>query len=123
MSENEYENVYIIPANFTDSGRVLNGLFETRNVVEAVIVALVLGFPIVKLLSFSLMVKVIMCVLLVLPVVVFALIGIDGDSLSQYILRLIRHKNEKKKIHLKRICYHYGLTEGENNSGKKNSKK
>ena len=36
MEEKEYSNVYAIPANYTDSGKLLGGMVETRNAVEAV---------------------------------------------------------------------------------------
>ena len=37
MEEKEYSNVYAIPANYTDSGKLFGGMVETRNAVEAVI--------------------------------------------------------------------------------------
>lgn len=36
MEEKEYSNVYAIPANYTDSGKLLGGMVEPRNAVEAV---------------------------------------------------------------------------------------
>ena len=36
MEEKEYSNVYAIPANYTDSGKLLGGMVETRNAIEAV---------------------------------------------------------------------------------------
>ena len=34
--DREFSNVYTIPPNYTDSGKLLGGLLETRNTVEAV---------------------------------------------------------------------------------------
>ena len=36
MDEKEYSNIYAIPANYTDSGKLLGGMIETRNAVETV---------------------------------------------------------------------------------------
>ena len=33
MEEKEYSNVYAIPANYTDSGKLFGGMVETRNAV------------------------------------------------------------------------------------------
>ncbi len=38
-------NEYIIPENFIDEGRCFRGLFKTRNFIEGLIVALILGSP------------------------------------------------------------------------------
>ena len=33
MEEKEFSNVYAIPANYTDSGKLLGGMVETRNAI------------------------------------------------------------------------------------------
>ena len=45
MEEREYRNVYVIPANYTDSGKLLGGMVETRNAVEAGALVLLVGYP------------------------------------------------------------------------------
>ena len=45
MDEREYNNVYAIPANYTDSGKLLGGMIDTRNAIETVILVLALGYP------------------------------------------------------------------------------
>lgn len=39
MDDREYSNVYAIPANYTDSGKLFGGMVDTRNAVEAVLLA------------------------------------------------------------------------------------
>ena len=34
MEEHEHGNVYAIPANYTDSGKILGGMLEPRNAIE-----------------------------------------------------------------------------------------
>ena len=36
MDDREFSNVYTIPPNYTDSGKLLGGMLETRNTIEAV---------------------------------------------------------------------------------------
>ena len=33
--DREYSNIYTIPPNYTDSGKLMGGMLETRNTVEA----------------------------------------------------------------------------------------
>ena len=33
MSDKEYDTVFAIPANYTDSGKILGGMLEPRNAV------------------------------------------------------------------------------------------
>ena len=37
MEDKEYSNVYAIPANYTDSGKLFGGMVDTRNAFEAVL--------------------------------------------------------------------------------------
>jgi hypothetical protein len=45
MDDREYNNVYAIPANYTDSGKLLGGMIDTRNAVETAILLLAVGYP------------------------------------------------------------------------------
>ena len=45
LDEREHNNVYAIPANYTDSGKLLGGMIDTRNAIETVILVLALGYP------------------------------------------------------------------------------
>ena len=37
MENKEYDNSYVIPANYTDSGKILGGILSLRNLIEAVV--------------------------------------------------------------------------------------
>lgn len=95
----EIQNIYYIPANFGESGRVLNGMFATRNAIEAGIFALVVGYPVLQL-NIQLMTKLIVLLIAVAPVAFLALIGVDGDSLSQYVIRLWKYRKQRRALHL-----------------------
>jgi len=90
------EDIYHIPANYTDAGRLL-GLFEIRNAIEAVI----LGIPMLLLglaLPFSLTAKIIVTLALFVPAAGFALIGLGDDCLSRYIQAWWRWRKKKRII-------------------------
>jgi hypothetical protein len=86
--------IYRIPANYTDAGRVF-GLFELRNVVEAVTLGIPLLFFCAYFLPFALTAKIVVTMILFVPAAGFALIGINGDSLTRYLKA--RHVWKKRR--------------------------
>ena len=76
--------VYHIPSNFTDASRVF-GLFEMRNVIETVLLAVPILYLCIALLPLSLTPKIIVTVIVVILVGGFALTGIRDDSLTRWI--------------------------------------
>ena len=73
--------IYHIPTNFTDAGRVM-GLFELRNLVETVI----LTVPVLYLcIAFALTTKIIVTLTVVVPLGGFGLIGINDDSMTRWL--------------------------------------
>lgn len=47
--EKEYNNIYAIPANYTDSGKILGGMLELRNAVETVLMLSIITLLIITL--------------------------------------------------------------------------
>lgn len=76
--------VYHIPNNFPDAGRVM-GLFELRNLVEAVLLAVPALYLCITLLPFTLTPKLIITMAAVVPLAGFGLIGISDDSLTRWL--------------------------------------
>lgn len=76
--------VYHIPNNFTDAGRVM-GAFELRNLVEAVLLAVPTLYLCIVLLPFSLTPKIVITLSVVVPLAGFGLIGINDDSLTRWL--------------------------------------
>ena len=112
------EDIYYIPVNFTDAGRVL-GLFELRNCIEAAVLAaptVGLCTLIANLTPFSMTVKLIISLCLLVPVCGFALAGIRDEPLSRFLITYLRWrknrrialnkggiiKYERKRTHLRR---------------------
>ena len=77
----EERDVYVIPPNFIEGGTLMGGMFKTRNVIEAGILGVLTALPVVQL-NVSLTTIIIILCLTTLPVVLVALIGIGGESLS-----------------------------------------
>lgn len=97
--ENKY---YVIPANYTDSGKWLGGLLSFRNAVETVILLVGLGYVEGALIPMSGTVRIIVMVLTMLPLGLITMMGIDGDSLFEYIGHIFKFLSRKRKLHFKK---------------------
>lgn len=107
MEEKEYNNVYAIPANYTDSGKILGGMLEPRNAVETVILLVILGYPELMLIPMSGTMRIVVMTVTLLPLAVLSMMGIDGDSLFQYLGHMIRFFAGRRKLHFRRVGYRY----------------
>lgn len=94
---NEERDVYVIPPNFIEGGTLLGGMFKTRNVIEAGVLGLLVGLPVLNL-GISLTTRVIILCLTALPLVLAALIGISGSSLSAFILQFFRFLRNRRVL-------------------------
>lgn len=92
---NEERDSYVIPPNFIEGGTLLGGMFKTRNVIEAGILAVLVGGPVVGL-NLSLTTRIIILCLTALPLVLVALIGISGNSLSAFILQFFSYLRNRR---------------------------
>mgnify|MGYP004512907725 FL=1 len=108
MQQDE-RDIYLIPPNFIEGGTLLGGMFKTRNVAEAAILAVVIGLPIFSL-ELSLTARIIILCLTALPIVLVALVGIGGSSLSSFILQFISYLRNR------RILSREGTSEGKGKS-------
>lgn len=98
MSTKQEENdVYIIPPNFIETGTLFGGTIKIRNAIEAFILTVLIGVPVFKL-PFTLTTTIIIACLTVLPAALFAIIGIDGDSLSSFIIHFFRFLKNRRII-------------------------
>lgn len=81
----EERDTYVIPPNFIEGGTLLGGMFKLRNVIEAGILALLVGVPVISL-PLYLTARIVILCLTALPLALLALIGVAGGSLSGFIL-------------------------------------
>ena len=83
-------NIYIIPPNFAQEGTILSGRVRTRNALEAIILALLLGQMILSL-NLSIKGKIYAGVIVLIPAVIFGIVGIQGDSLTSFVALFFRY--------------------------------
>jgi len=107
MDDKEYVNVYAIPANYTDSGKLMGGMLETRNTIETGFLLLLAGYPEIVWLSVPVMAKIVVMTVTLIPLCVVGLMGIGGDSLLQYAARMMLFFVRRRKLHLRRIGFQY----------------
>ena len=98
----EEKIVYTIPANYTDAGKIFGGLVAVRNLVESIIFCVALGYMELVLIPMTETVRIIVMIVTILPIGLFALIGVDGDSLCQYLWRMLKFLFRRRKIHFKK---------------------
>jgi len=75
---------YYIPANFTDAGKLM-GLFPIRNTIEALVLSAPLMVLCFSMLPLSVSTNLMITLIVVVPVGGFALIGIQDESLTQFL--------------------------------------
>jgi hypothetical protein len=107
MDDKEYSNIFAIPANYTDSGKLFGGMLDTRNTVETDLLLLLAGYPELMWLSAPAAVKVVVMTMTLLPLCVVGLMGIGGDSLIQYAAHMAMFFARRRKLHFRRIGYRY----------------
>ena len=98
MSNKNDHDIYIIPPNFIETGTFFGGMFRARNVIEAGILALAIGKPVFLCLPFGLAARIIALCLTALPVALVALIGISGESLSQFLITFLKYLRNRRVV-------------------------
>lgn len=84
MDRNEDEDIYIIPHNYCDNGKIL-GLVEKQSLYIAAAWLVPMTFLNFKFLPLTTDVKIFILILLILPPTLFILIGVGGDTLPDFI--------------------------------------
>ena len=122
MEEKEINNIYAIPANYTDSGKLFGGMVETRCAVEAVILVVTVGYPELFWFPMPTTIRIVVMTVTLLPLGVVALMGADGGSLLQYLWHIICFIMHRRKLHFRRVGYHYAPQTGKGRSKAKGQK-
>ena len=73
-------------------------MFRARNVIEAGILAFAIGTPVFLFLPFGLTARIIALCLTALPVALVALIGISGESLSQFLVTFLKYLRNRRIV-------------------------
>ena len=96
--KNEKPDVYILPPNFIDVSTCFSGMFRVRNAIEAAVVIALIGLPIIQL-SVSLTAKIVILCLTALPLGLFALVGINGESLTSFVYNFFVFLKQRRVLY------------------------
>lgn len=97
--ENYEQAQYFIPINIGDDGGVLGGRFKKRNMIEAVVIGLLLTL-VWKIIfyPYDIIVKIVAYIILVIPVVLFAIVGVNNESFLEFLLEYLAYKKKRRKM-------------------------
>ena len=98
MSSPDDQRTSFIPPNFIEKGKILNGTFDIRNAIEAIIFALLIGVPVVHL-PLSLTTRIIILCMTALPVAMLSLIGIGGESITAFLMNALRFVKNRRVVY------------------------
>lgn len=97
MANKERADVYTIPPNFAKEGTILSGRVEARNAVEAAILVFLL-FQLLMAADLSVKGKIYAGIIVILPVAIFAVIGVQGESLTSFIFQLFCYLTKRRTL-------------------------
>ena len=92
-------DIFLIPPNFLNEGSLFGGMLKLRNTLEAVILIVGVTIPILKITALSFTGKIIALCLTALPIGIFALIGIGGESLTAFLLNFFRFLRSRRSYY------------------------
>ena len=101
MSEEkeEKQDIYIIPPNFIDTGTIYGGSIKLRNGIEAAIIFCIIAYFVFQF-SFTLTTKILILIFTVFPAAIFAIIGINNESITSFIINFFRFLKKRRILGL-----------------------
>ena len=93
----ESYNKYVIPENYTNSGNFL-GKIPLRNFIDLAVLCGTLTFVELKFISATWIIKFAVVAATVLPIAIVCIIGIDGGSISEYLVRMLSFFIDRKNL-------------------------
>lgn len=88
---------FIIPVNFTDAGKLM-GAFHIRNAIEAVAMSIPITLLLMRFLPFDFTTRLMITILVCVPIAGFALIGVNDDSLTQFLMSWLSYRKHRRII-------------------------
>lgn len=95
--QKERVDVYTIPPNFAQEGTILNGRIGIRNAVESGILVLFL-MQILLSLDWGVRAKIYAGIIVILPTFIFALLGVQGESLTSFVYQFFKYLANRRVI-------------------------
>ena len=100
----EERDIYLIPSNFISEGSLFGGMLKLRNAIEAVVFSLGIAVPVLKIAAFSFTTKIIILCLTALPIGIFALIGVGGESLTAFLINFFHFLRARRIVSAETTC-------------------
>ena len=104
MEQEDRIDIYIIPPNFAEEGTLLSGRIKTRNAVETGVILLVL-VPVLLSLNTTARVKMYIGMIVLVPVVILSVIGVQGESLFGFIGSFFQYVKQRRYLGPPDECY------------------
>lgn len=96
--EHEELDVYVIPPNFVEGGKIFGGMFKLRNVFEAAVLGGAVTMLVLKIPA-SVTARIVIMCLTTLPISIFGLIGIEGESLTEFVINVIKFIRNRRTVY------------------------
>lgn len=94
--------MYIIPENYQNSGKLLNGMISTRNAVETCVLVPLVAFLELTFLPFKGYGMLVAMLVTLIPLLILTAVGIAGDSFTQRMSNIIKFYRRRRKLHFVR---------------------
>ena len=99
MEREEKAEIYTIPPNFAEEGTLFSGRIRTRNAIETGILLAVL-LPLLASLELPVKAKLYIGMIVLVPVVVLAVLGVQGESLFAFIAGFLMFVRRRRYLAL-----------------------
>lgn len=97
MEPEDRIEIYTIPPNFAEEGTLLSGRIKTRNAVETGVILLIL-VPVLLSLDITVRVKMYLGMIVLVPVVILSVIGVQGESLFAFIGSFFQYVKQRRYL-------------------------
>lgn len=97
MEQEDRIEIYTMPPNFAEEGTLFSGRIKTKNAVETGVLLFVL-VPILLSLDTTARVKMYLAMIVLVPVVILSVIGVQGESLFAFIGSFFRYVRRRRYL-------------------------
>ena len=97
MEQEDRIDIYTIPPTFAEEGTLLSGRIKTRNAVETGVILLIL-VPVLLSLNTTVRVKMYIGMIVLVPVMILSVIGVQGESLTSFLFQFVRYLNRRRVL-------------------------
>ena len=97
MNENNRIDIYTIPPNFAEEGTILSGRVKTRNAFETALILAGL-VPLIMSLSVTGKRKLYIGMIVLVPVIILAILGVQGESLFAFIASFFKFLKRRRSL-------------------------